>query len=66
MCLVKFLAPAVGKDLHPGRLTCECSFLSFTHVDEGADGLWGGVAQDCVQHRLAELDNHTLALILVG
>lgn len=35
-------------------------------MKEGADGLWGGVAQDGVQHRLAEHANHSLALAAVG
>lgn len=35
-------------------------------MKEGADGLRGGVAQDGVQHRLAELANHSLALAAVG
>lgn len=42
------------------------SFPFFTHLEEGTDGLWGGVAQDGIQQRLAELTNHSLALIAVG
>lgn len=35
-------------------------------VNESADGLRGGVAQDGVQHRLGKPANHSLALISVG
>lgn len=50
--------------IHP--LTKQGRLLSFTHVEEGADGLRGGVAQDGVQHRLAEPANQSLALAVVG
>lgn len=35
-------------------------------MEEGADGLRGGVAQDGIQHRLADLANQSLALAVVG
>lgn len=35
-------------------------------MEEGADGLRGGVAQDGIQHCLAELAHHILALAVVG
>ena len=35
-------------------------------MEEGADDLRGGVAQDGIQHHLAELANQSLALVLVG
>lgn len=50
--------------IHP--LTKQGRLLSFTHVEEGADGLRGGVAQDGIQHRLADLANQSLALAVVG
>lgn len=50
--------------VHP--LTKQQSLFSFTHLEEGADGLRGGVAQDGVQHRLADLANQSLALAAVG
>lgn len=37
-----------------------------TQVNESADGLRGGEAQDGIQHYPANLANHRLALILVG
>lgn len=40
--------------------------MPFAHLEEGADGLRGGVAQDSVQHLLAELAHQSLALAAVG
>lgn len=48
------------------RLTLKRSLRPFALVQEGADGLRRGVAQDGVQHLLAEPADHRLALILVG
>lgn len=40
--------------------------MPFAHLEEGADGMRGGVAQDSVQHLLAELAHQSLALAAVG
>lgn len=41
------------------------SLLPFTLMDEGADGLRSGIAQDCIQHRFAILANNILALVAI-
>lgn len=38
----------------------------FTQLEEGTDGVWVCKAQDGIQHSLAELTNHSLALTAVG
>lgn len=47
-------------------LTKQGRLLSFAHSEEGADGMRRGVAQDGIQHRLADLANQILALAVVG
>lgn len=47
------------------RRTFKRNLLPIALVQEGTDRLWCGIAQDCVQHCLAEPADHKLALVFV-